>query len=213
MDKVSVWAGLGGCSPGLPPTCGTNLWQAGFLMTVTSGGSVAVHPFTEECTTTNCQPAYIWNGLFNTVNIALGDRVYVQVSYSTSGGVSFYMQDYGPGDTWTLQGGCPGNCIANYASDTESSEWVVEAPTAVASGSDCGVQQGYLCVLPNYGSFTIPNNSFGTTPLSADFALGLLRTIGDESHQPSDYSKPSYLTNGPISNSGGWTVTWGTTPG
>lgn len=213
-DRLVAWVALGGCS--LPPPCASTdaLWQGGLSLALTSGNSVTIHPFTDECgSTTSCNSAYVWAFPNPTYNVALGDSVYMQLSYSSSSGVSYYIQDLGPGNTWTIQGGCPGYCYSNFIPATDTAEWIVEAPTANSFLSDCGVPAGSQCVFPNFGTITVPNNSFGTTPLSADWSLGIIRMMGSDGSQTGGYANPGLFTNGPVSNSGGWSVTWATSPG
>lgn len=209
-DKLIAWVGLGGCSEPQPCSSTDALWQGGVALTLTSGESFSAHPFTDECgSTTSCNSAYIWS-----TYIALGDSVYMRLSFSTSSGVSYYIQDQlGPGDTWTIQGPCPGYCYSNFIPATNTAEWIIEAPYANIIISDCGVPAGSQCVFRNFGTIVVPNNSFGTTPPSADWSLGIIRMLGSDGSQTGGYASPSYFTNGPGSNSGGWAASWGPSPG
>ena len=207
-DVVSVWVGLGGCASGFPPPCSnTNaLWQAGFYIHKAQSGAQWINPFTDECLGAGqCQLAYQFSN-----NAATGDTVWALVSYSSGGGVAYSIRDFGPGYVWWISGGCPGHCYTNFVPSLTTSELIVEAPVGGLI-NECGVPAGYQCVMPNFGTVTFPNNTWG--PSGADWSIGYLRCIAADGHSPlSNFANPGYFTSGSLTKSGQWSVSWGTNP-
>jgi hypothetical protein len=198
-DIMLVWTGLGGW------TGSGALWQAGIKIQVNSGNSVTLQAFTDECISfTMCQGLYTFSN-----PLAKGDTVQIVVSYLSSTGVSYYIVDLGPTYAWTISGGCPGNCYPNFIPSLATGEVIVESAYATGLINPCGVPaNGGYCVMPNFGTITVPNNGWGVP--GGTWATGLIRYDADDTH--GHYANPNYLTSGSSTMSGGFSWSWSTSP-
>jgi hypothetical protein len=96
--------------------------------------------------------------------------------------------------------------------DLSTGEVILEPEYEAGLITPCAVpSSGGFCVLPNFGTLTVPNNQWSIP--GADWSVGLLR-LDAEGQYPSGntYGNPSYVTSGPRANSGSFSWVFGTSP-
>ena len=184
VDDVFMWTGMGGWLGN------ANLWQAGVEIRVNSANSPTIIPFFEEFKgdQTCCPP---WDLGRNGFHVSPGDTIRAQVLYTSANGVMFNMTD---GTSWasrkwsTLFEFCPWGpytaganpaiyCVDNFAPDTSTNEWIVEAGQLAGAPNICGVPAHNVCVLPNYGTVSFPLNSMAATNYPG-WAMPFRRWVG-----------------------------------
>lgn len=208
-DYVAAWVGLGGCAPSVPACAPSNLWQAGVDIKVQTGNAISIWGWYEEVKSDRscCAQASVGS----TVNP--GDTIFISVSTTPStSSVSFTLQDLGgptnPNNQWSVTQGCTARfkCISGFVPDTSSAEWIVEAPQDDGN-QNCGTGGAlHQCVMPNYGSFSIPAQTMSMTGFTA-WDMSFLRLVGTDFD--GRFTNPGYISSGWIG--GSYSDAWSTT--
>ena len=223
-DSVGFWLGLGGV--------GTNLWQAGVVLTLSQGGSTDIRPFYEEVLAdSSCCGAYsIVSGSYS---VALGDTITVKLYYDTAIGALFNITD---GTSWASRrwttnfepcewgpaefgGAASSYCRTPFVPGTTTTEWIGEAPITAGvsfffgwiTWTVCGVPLGQMCVLPNYGNIPFSQNSMRVTNI-AGWEMAFVRWVGYD-YQNHGWTNPGYMTSADFYTSESWYESWGASPG
>ncbi len=171
-NLFGIWVGIGGFS-------GTNLWQSGVAISVSSSGAETVTAFYETWVDgQNIPPVYN-----NTFQISPGDLLKISVAYS-NGVCSFSISDLSTKTAWS------GNSVS-FTPNTQSAEWILENQV---EGNQFG---GNHYSLPDFGtvSWTDVSSNIGNLLYPVSALYFSVATNANYGYAYGGESFPGYLTS------------------